>query len=155
MNITKALALLGMAGRISNRRGDSQAVKGPGTGNKATNAFLKELRENAFDKSGEVCSEQRICGHTAHAVDFYFQSEATIVEVALGIPNSATEYEKDVLKAIMAKENGYKVDRLFFISRPGAAEKCQQPGRAWLKDKHGIETEVHELAGEPRRPVRN
>ena len=33
------------------------------------------------------CWERKICGETSYAVDFYFPDEATIVEVALGLPN--------------------------------------------------------------------
>lgn len=79
----------------------------------------------------------------------------TIVEVALGLPNPSAEFEKDILKAIMAQESGFNVRRLFFISRPGGVKKCSQPGRTkvkeWAHAKHGLTIEVHELEGEPRR----
>ena len=158
MKSDRAVQLLRIANEISNQSRDFQAVKGPGDGNRATNAFLAKLRERAISTFGEDFSEKGICGDTSQAVDFYFPSEETIVEVALGLPNPASEYEKDVLKAIMAQGNGYGVRRLFFISRPGAAKKCQQPGRAaiaeWAEAKHDLAIEVHELDGEPRRRVR-
>lgn len=158
MKYDRAVQLLQIAKEISNESRDFQVVKGPGAGNRATNAFLAKLRERAISAFGEDFSEQKICGDTSHAVDFYFPSEATIVEVALGLPNPATEYEKDLLKAVMAQGNGYDVKRLFFISRPGAAKKCRQPGRvaiaAWAKVTHNLAIEVHELDGEPRRRVR-
>lgn len=158
MKSDRAVQLLRIAREISNQDRDFQAVKGPGAGNRATNAFLKRLRERATSAFSEDFSEKRICGDTSQAVDFYIPSEATIVEVALGLPNPASEYEKDILKAIMAQGNGYRVRRLFFISRPGASRKCQQPGRAaiatWAKAKHDLVIEVQELDGEPRRRVR-
>lgn len=158
MKSDRAAKLLEIAREIANEHRDFQAVKGPGAGNRATNAFLAKIRERAIAEFGEDLSEQRICGSTAQAVDFYFPAEATIVEVALGLPNPATEFEKDVLKAIMAQENGKAVKRLFFISRPGAAKKCNQPGRAaiaaWAKARRDIEIEVHELDGKPRKRVR-
>jgi len=130
------------------------AVLGPGKGNKATNAFMQELRARALTIFGTQCGEQKLCGETSLAVDFYFPRERTIVEVALGLPNPGCEYEKDILKAIMAKDLGYKVRRLFFISRPGAAKKCEQPGRRavkeWARAKHQLLVKVHELDGKPR-----
>ena len=119
---------------------------------------MRELRKLATVEFGEDFSEPKICGDTAQAVDFYFPSEATIIEVALGLPNSQTEFEKDVFKAIMAQEIGNPVRRLVFISRPGAAKKCAQPGRAgvirWAAAKHGLTVEVLELEGEPRKRKR-
>lgn len=131
-----------------------QAVLGPGAGDRATGEFMRKLREHASAQFRSDYSEKKICGENSFAVDFYFPEEKTIVEVALGLPNPATEFEKDVLKAIMAQETGQPVTRLVFISRPGAAKKCSQPGRsavkAWAKAKHGLAIEVHDLHGEPR-----
>jgi hypothetical protein len=150
--------LLRVAREISSAIPDFQAVLGPGVGDRATRAFSRELRERASKAFGADFSEQKICGDTSQAVDFYFPGEATIVEVALGLPNPASEFEKDVLKAIMAQDCGHAVRRLFFISRPGGAKKCCQPGRTavkeWARAKHGIDIEVHDLDGEPRRRQR-
>ena len=44
-------------------------------------------------------SERRLCGDTSFAADFFFQDDATIVEIALGLINPASEFEKDILKA--------------------------------------------------------
>lgn len=116
---------------------------------------MGQLRERAKEAFGKDYSEQRLCGDTSFAADFYFPEEETIVEVALGLPNPGSEFEKDILKALMAQESGYSVSRLFFISRPGAAKKCSQPGRTavkeWARSKHHLMIEVHELDGEPRR----
>jgi hypothetical protein len=119
---------------------------------------MRELGQSATTAFGIDCSEKRLCGATAFAADFYFPEECTVVEVALGLPNSATEFEKDILKAIIAQDKGYAVTRLVFISRAGAVKKCEQPGRTalkeWAKAKHGLAIEVHELGGEPRRRKR-
>lgn len=120
---------------------------------------MRELRARATAAFGHDHAEQKICGETAFAADFYFPEEATVVEVALGLPNPASEFEKDILKAIVAQDYDYKVHRLFFISRAGAAKKCAQLGRtalmAWAKAKHELSVEVHELGGEPRVRTRN
>jgi hypothetical protein len=119
---------------------------------------MRQLRDLAVAELGADYSEKKICGATDFAVDFYFPAEATIVEVALGLPNPASEFEKDILKAIMAQDAGNQVSRLFFIARAGAAKKCAQPGRSavreWAQAKHNLLVEVHELGGEPRRRQR-
>ena len=128
-------------------------TKGQGAGDRATNAFMAGLRDLASEEFGADYAEQAISGDIGFRVDYYFPSEATIVEVALGLPKPKTEFERDVLKAIMAKEDGHDVERLVFISKPGARKKCSQPGRLaisdWLLRNYGIATEVFELREEP------
>ena len=152
--------LFNLAKRLASKQEDFHAVRGPGAGDKATGIFMRELILRArklFD--GEDYSEKRICGSNSFAVDFYFPEERTIVEVALGLPNPASEFEKDVLKAIMAKESGHQVARLLFISRPGASRKCSQPGRTaikeWALKNHDLRVEIRDLDGEPRRRLRS
>jgi len=124
-------------------------IKGPGKGNHSTNDFINELGRLANQEFGEDYSEQNICGDNSLAVDFYFPEEGVIVEVALGVKNPNTEYEKDILKAIMAKDLGHKVSKLLFITKPGGHKKCNQPGRTavreWLQKTHGIAIEVIDL----------
>lgn len=155
MSTDRPTILLGLAREIAGDSRNFQAVLGPGEGDKATNTFMRQLREHAIEAFGEDYSEQKVCGDTSLAVDFYFPDEATIVEVALGLPNPGSEFEKDILKGLMAKESGHNVRRLFFISRPGAKKKCAQPGRnavkEWVHANHQVLVEVHELAREPRR----
>jgi len=149
--------LLDLARKIAAANPNFHNVLGPGAGDRATNQFMRQLREEATSSFGKDYSEKKICGETSLAVDFYFPDEGAIVEMALGLPNPASEFEKDILKAIMAQELGNDVRRLFFILRPGAIRKCSQPGRttfkAWARSKHQLQVEVHELHGElrPRR----
>ena len=126
--------LVAMAREIASSRPDFQTVLGPGAADHATGSFMAQLRERATDAFGEDCSEKKICGENSFAVDFYFEEEGTIVEVALGLPNPSTEFEKDILKAIMAQDCGNNVRRLVFVSRPRAEKKCNQPGRTAVKN---------------------
>ena len=63
--------------------------------------------------------------------------------------NSNSEYEKDILKAIMAKSCDYDVGKLIFICKPGGVKKCDSPSRLamkeWLRKSHQIELEVIDL----------
>lgn len=131
-----------------------QDVLGPGAGDKATAMFLRQLHLELNDSFGALCHERKICGETGFSVDFYFAEEQAIVEIALGLPNPQSEFEKDILKAVIAKESGNPVRRLIFISRAGGEKKCLQPGRqaviSWAKEKHDLAIEVHDLPGAPR-----
>jgi hypothetical protein len=93
-----ASQLLGLARNLAATDAEFHVALGAGAGDHRTNKFMRELRKLAAVEFGEDFSERKICGDTAQAVDFYFPSEATIVEVALGLPNPQTEFEKDVLK---------------------------------------------------------
>lgn len=150
----KAMKLLELARELAATDATFDSVLGPGDGDRRTQVFMRQLRERAAGVFGTDYAERKVCGETSLAVDFYFPDEETIVEVALGLPNPGTEFEKDVLKAIMAQDYGHSVRRLFFISRPGAVRKCSQPGRAavslWANSKHRLQIEVHELEGAPR-----
>lgn len=150
----KVAALIGIAKAIAASDTTFQEIRGPGAGDHSTAGFMKALRALEETEFEFDYSEKKICGQTSYAVDFYFTEQATIVEVALGLPNPSSEFEKDILKAIVAKEHGRTVERLVFITRAGGEKKCKQPGRTalkkWTLEKHGIAIEVHDLPGEPR-----
>jgi hypothetical protein len=152
--VSKTEVLIRLAREIADATPDFQDVRGAGDGDRATNAYMAALRLRATEELSTDYSEKRICGNNEFAVDFYIPEESTIVEVALGLPNPACEFEKDILKAIMAQDGGASVSRLVFISRAGAFKRCNQPGRAgfrdWAKAKHDLEIEIHDLPGEPR-----
>src|SRR5690242_20460073 len=113
MNADRPCRLLDLARRLVSSTPDFQVVRGPGAGDHATRLFMRKLQEAARARFGEDLCERQICGDNEFAVDFYFREEATIVEVALGLPNPTCEFEKDILKAIMAQDLGHEVRRLF------------------------------------------
>jgi hypothetical protein len=158
MKQDKPTVLVSIAGQLASTAPAFHENLGPGAGDHRTNEFMKSLRALAVETFGADYSEKKLCGKTSLAVDFYFPEECAIVEVALGLPNSSTEFEKDVLKAIMAGETGQPVNRLVLLSRAGGMKKCSQPGRQsvidWARRKHGLTIEIHDLPGEARKRVR-
>lgn len=141
--------LVTLAQAVADERPAFFDIKGPGKGDKATNQFMAILRDHALAQFGQDFAERRICGANRLSVDFYFRDEKTIVEVALSLRNPSSEFDRDILKALIAKEARCPVKRLLFISKPGARKRCSQPGaRAivdWVERAHGIEIEIHEL----------
>lgn len=141
--------IIQLAQRIADERSDFFKPKGPGAGNKDTNSFMRELGTRVRDALGVNVSEQDICGDNKLAVDFYVPDEDTIIEVALSLRNSNSEFERDILKALMAKECGHSVKRLVFVSKPGAIKRHKQPSSkaivSWVKRNHQITIEIREL----------
>lgn len=123
--------------------------KAAGVGDKATAAFMDELRRRATSSFGTDHAEQTISGTNKFCVDYYFRDEATVVEVAMSLRNPTSEFERDILKAIMAQDNGHPVRRLVFISKPGAAKRLgARSSRAiieWAARAHDLTISVHEI----------
>ena len=147
--MNKVTRLIELANKLALNTPGFFEPKGPGKGNRSTNTFIKELGKQALEEFGNDFSEQKISGNNSLAVDFYFPDEGIIVEIALSLKHPATEYEKDILKAVMAKNLGNNVNKLLFISKPGGYKKCKQPGRVavkeWVEQYQDIQLEVIDL----------
>jgi hypothetical protein len=144
--MSKTDELISIAIKIAHSRPDFFNKKGPGLGDKDTSSFMAELYKqvkNYFGKEfTDKCIEQQICGANGFKVDFYIPEDETIIEVALSLGNAIREYEKDVIKAILAKRLGNPVKNLVFISKPGAIKRNSEPGpksiASWLLSEYGI-----------------
>jgi hypothetical protein len=141
--------LLELAQSLAEEWAEFFQKKGPGAGDLDTNAFMMELRTRAHRHFGQDFSERRICGDNKLTPDFYFPNEETIVEVAMGLRNPLSEFERDILKAIIAQDAKHPVRRLVFLSKPGAKARISQPGLhafvEWVLKSHGIQVEVCEF----------
>ncbi len=133
-------------------------VLGPGAGNDRANAFTAQLIREAEDVLGANYAEFRYCEDQSARYDFYIPEERTVIEVAWGLPNPNSEFEKDIFKALIGREHKHAVERLVLISRPGAVKKCRQPGRQavirWVERYHHLEVQVVEVDGQRRRRLR-
>lgn len=147
--MSKTDTIIRLAQTIADERAGFFEIKGPGAGDRETRAFMRELRIRAKDALGIDYAEQKICGSSKLAVDFFIPEEGTVVEVALGLRNPNTEFERDILKALMAQEEGYPIARLVFLSKPGAIKRHSQSSSrgivAWTERTHGINVEIREL----------
>lgn len=143
-------AIVAAAKELASERPTLFTTKGPGAGDRDTAAYMTELRRRLRDRLTHDYAEQTICGESKLCVDYYVPSEATVIEVALSLRNPQSEFERDILKALMAKDAGYAVDFLLFVSKPGAIKRHSQPSSKsllnWLARAHGISVEVVELA---------
>jgi hypothetical protein len=109
-------------------------TKGPGKGNLATNLFVKNLHVIAKTIFGDDLSEKQ-CIHGAKlCFDFYLEEEATVIEIALSLDKPNSEYEKDLLKCILAKKERLAIKTLLFICKPGGMKANLAPGKKCLAD---------------------
>jgi hypothetical protein len=147
--MNKTSELIKIAQDVASDTSEFHDIKGPGKGDHATKDFMRTMREIALNAFGQDYSEKKISGNTNFAVDFWFPDEMTIVEFALTLRNAQSEFHKDILKALLAVDSGKKVQRLVFISKPGAIKRHNEPAsRAimdWLNNKYEIETTIVEL----------
>ena len=111
--------------------------KGAGKGDRFVHAFMKQVRSQATHEFQNDYSEQCICGNNRFAVDFYFPDEETIVEIALTLKNSNSEFYKDIFKAALSQRIGKAVQRLVFISKPGAKKRHSEPASEEIKKLAG------------------
>jgi len=150
--ISKSEQLLLIAQRLAEASGGFFLIQGPGQGNRLTNAYMDALNKLAATTFGVDHSQKHLCPGTGFCVDFYFPDEGTIVEIALSARNPTSEYERDLFKAILAKEAGHNVARLIFVSRPGASRKLNEPGpkaiRSYVARIHLIDSVIEELVSD-------
>ncbi len=147
--MSKIRQLLEMAETLAREDQGFFHIAGPGAGDKRTNAYIKELRSRAASSFGQDFSEARICADTGLRVDYYFPDEQAIVEIAFSLRNSASEFERDLLKAVVAQESGCAVTRLVFICKPGGEGRHQAPASQafirWVGEKRGISVEICDI----------
>jgi len=147
--MSKCKKILSIAQAIADERPSFFEKKGAGKGDKDTNSFMTELRLRSRKALGIDFSEKRICGNNNLSVDFFIPDESCIIEVALSLRNPNSEFERDILKAIMAKDQGELVKNFVFLSKPGAIKRHQQPSsiamKEWVFKNYKIEVEIEEL----------
>jgi hypothetical protein len=126
---------------------------GPGAdkGNGATRSFVRSINRVVAERWPDLVQINKAAIPGAKLdFDFYVQSEATAIEIALSIRNPVSEYEKDIFKALLAKESGLPLERLILIGKSGSVKTRNMPGskaiREWVAGKHGITVEIREIA---------
>ena len=147
--VTKADQVFEVAQQLAAETPGFFKKKGPGVGDRASNEFMRELRKRLRIVLGGDYSEAPVIPDAGFRFDFYFPDEETVVEVALSLWKPRCEYEVDILKCILAQEQGASIRRLVMISKPGASARQAYPGRSavagFVRRKFGLEVTVREL----------
>jgi hypothetical protein len=124
-------------------------TKGPGVGDRATNAFIRQLHETALSMFGSNYGQKQACNSAGFTFDFFFPEEQTAVEFAFGLHNPISEFERDIFKCLLAIDEGCAIRKLMFITKPGALTRQGAPGPTaimkFAEKKFGLTIEILEL----------
>ncbi len=126
-NLAKSDHLLLLAQGIAEQTSGFFDKKGPGVGDHATGAFVRSLRQLAKEVFGADYSEKVVCKGAGFRFDFFFPDEGTAVEFAFGLHNPNSEFERDILKCVLAIEDGCAVRKLILVGKPGAIVRLGAP----------------------------
>jgi sRNA-binding carbon storage regulator CsrA len=147
--MNKTEQVISIAKKIAKTIPKFNKPKKPSEGNMETNNFMEILRREVKNKLHKDYSEQRFCEDIDSKVDFYIPDEKTIIEIALSVRNPLSEFHKDIFKALLAKDNGWKVKRLIFVAKNGAKRRHNSPlsrkVKDWLEKKHSIVVKIVEI----------
>lgn len=132
--MTKTQTIYNLAQKVADELPDMFRKKGPGKGNHFTNRYMSRLNEAVAAVLGKTYIEQKICDPTNQCVDFYVPEESTIIEVELSLYNVHTNLDRDIFKALIAKDTGHSVSTLLLIGKEPAKERHTQPASRALID---------------------
>ncbi|MGA9450783.1 MAG: hypothetical protein WBW41_05490, partial [Verrucomicrobiia bacterium] len=83
------------------------------------------------------------------SVDFWLEDEQTILEAEFNLLSSPPVLEKEVFKALLAKDAGKDVRQLILIGDPGSVLLSQSPIPKsiinWVERRHQIRVQIWEL----------
>ncbi len=143
-----AQELFDLAQAVANETPGFFDIQGPGPGDRLVNHYIMQLNERVGEALAHVTAQAAVCGECGLTVDFYSPNDGLIVEVALGLKYPNSEFEKDILKAILAREYDKRIVTLMLIGRPGGEKACAAPGRhsmiAWA-GRNGLDVIVRDL----------
>jgi hypothetical protein len=88
---------------------------------------VRSIRQLAKETFGADYSEKVVCKGAGFRFDFYFPDEGTAIEFAFGLHNPNSEFERDILKCILAIEDGCPVKKLVLVGKPGAILRLSAP----------------------------
>ena len=147
--MTKTQTISNLAQKVANQLPDMFRKKGPGAGNNFTNRYMSRLNEAVEASLGKFYIEQKISYPTDQCVDFYVPEESTIIEVELSLYNVHTNLDRDIFKALLAKDAGYSVSTLLLIGKEPARQRHAQPAsRAvidFVKRHHDLNVVIEDI----------
>ncbi len=120
-----------------------------GGGTPYINEVLNHLKLRVSQEFGAE-TVNRFLGRKNHQpVDFWLEDERAIVEMEFDIFSSPPILEKEIFKALLAKDAGTDVRHLILIGDPGSALLSQAPTPSsvieWVERNHQIKVQIWEL----------
>ncbi len=150
--------LLALATKLAAADPDFHRKKGPSAGDHHTTGYMAKLGAAIATKwGGQVEAEQPVPSDLVKwRIDFYVPAESTAIEIALSSANPNTEMEKDIFKALFAREQGLEIERLVLIGKSGTLKRLNNPAalvtRDFVRRHHGLAVLVREFPNEEEHP---
>ncbi len=120
-----------------------------GAGTPYVNEVINHLKFLVAQELGTGAVNQFLSKEARQSVDFWLEDEQTIIEMEFDILSSPPVLEKQVFKALLAKDGGNDVRHLILISDPGSALLSQAPTPAsiinWVERRHQLRVQIWEL----------
>jgi hypothetical protein len=120
-----------------------------GAGTSYVNEVINHLKFLVAQELGTGAVNQFLSKEARQSVDFWLEDEQTIIEMEFDILSSPPVLEKEVFKALLAKDGGNDVRHLILIGDPGSALLAQAPTPAsiinWVERRHQIRVQIWEL----------
>jgi hypothetical protein len=127
-----------------------------GAGSVYTREVIDHLKFMVIEELGPGVTNQFLSKANRQAVDFWLEDEQTILEVEYCIWSPDPLLEKEVFKALLAKEAGKDVRHLVLIGDPGSVRRWQTPTPQsvidWVERRHGLRVQIRELTERRDQP---
>ena len=121
-----------------------------GSGDSYTREVIDHLKFMVIEELGPGVANQFLSKANRQSVDFWLEDEQTIMEVEYSLWSSDPLLEKEVFKALLAKDAGKDVRHLILIGDPGSVRRWQAPTprsvMEWVERHHQIRVQIWELA---------
>ena len=120
-----------------------------GSGNHYTREVIDHLKSLVIEEFGAGVANQFLSQKNRQSVDFWLEDEQTIAEVEFSMLSFSPVLEKEVFKALLAKDAGKDVRHLILIGDPGSGERYQTPTPRsvmdWVERHYQIRVQIWEL----------
>ena len=120
-----------------------------GSGDTYTREVIDHLKFMVIEEFGLGVTNQFLSKANRQSVDFWLEDEQTIIEVEYSMWSADPSLEKEVFKALLAKDAGKDVRHLILIGDPGSVRRWLAPTprsvMEWVKRHHQIQVQIWEL----------
>jgi len=131
------------------------ALRRAGAATPFVNEVINHLKFLVGQKLGAEVVNQSLNQASLQTVDFWLENEHTIMEVEFNILSSPPVLEREIFKALLAKDAGKDVRRIILIGDPGSVVLLHTPIAAaiinWAERHHQIQVQVWELKDNSER----
>lgn len=130
-----------------------------GSGDCYSREVIDHLKFRVIDELGPEVANQFLSKANRQSVDFWIEAEQTIIEVEYSLWSLHPLLEKEVFKALLAKDAGKDVRHLILIGDPGSVRRWHTPTPQsivhWVERHQQIRVHIWELteAGRLTNPM--